>query len=141
MGIEAPVTPVGLDPDGAMAAPTGPWEVGWYYPGAKAGGPGNLLLDGHVDWTDRQTGVPFGAVFWRLRELGPGDEVYVTAGDRRFTYTVEKVVRVAWDDPAGVQYLQPTAVPSATIVTCGGQFDQASRNYSHRVIVVARLAA
>lgn len=140
LGVNALIVPVGLDPDGAMSAPSGPFEVGWYSPGAIPGGPGNVLLDGHVDWTDRQTGVPFGAVFWRLRELGQGDDVYMTSGDKQYRYTVEKVVTVSWDDPAGAQFLQPTATPTATLITCGGQFDRAARNYSHRVIVVARLA-
>lgn len=141
LGIDASVVPVGLDSDGAMGAPTDPWAVGWYSPGAGPGDSGNLLLDGHVDWTDQNTGAPFGAVFWRLRELAHGDVIYIFAGDRSFKYVVETTVTLEWDDPSGADYLQPTETPTATIITCGGIFDRAARNYSHRIIVVARLAA
>jgi len=141
IGVNASIVPLGLDAEGAMAAPEGPFEVGWFYPGARPGERGNVLLDGHVDWTNRQTGVPFGAVFWSLRELGRGDAVHINAGGASYTYIVERTVSVPWNDPSGVSYLQPTDTPTVTIVTCGGVFDRAAHNYSHRIIVVARLAA
>ncbi|GEM_PF-1734423 len=140
IGVNTSIAPLGLDAEGAMAAPEGPFEVGWYYPGARPGERGNVLLDGHVDWTNRETGVPFGAVFWRLRELRHGNEIYISAGGRTYTYVVEKTVTLAWNDPSGVNYLQATDTPTATIITCGGVFDRAAHNYSHRIIAVARLA-
>ncbi len=140
LGVDAQIVPLGLDPDGAMASPDGPFEVGWYSPGARPGERGNVLLDGHVDWTNRQTGVPFGAVFWGLRQLGQGDEVYINIGDKSHKYIVEKTVVLPWDDPSGAGYLQNTDTPIATLITCGGSYDKSARNYSHRVVVVTRLA-
>ncbi len=141
LGVDAQIVPLGLDADGAMATPDGPFEVGWYSPGARPGERGNVLLDGHVDWTNKETGVPFGAVFWGLKQLGEGDEVYINTGNKSYKYVVEKTVVLRWDDPSGAGYVQNTDTPIATLITCGGTFDKGARNYSHRVVVVTRLAA
>lgn len=141
IGIDATIVSVGLDPDGAMGSPDGPHDVGWYKYGPVPGEKGNVLLDGHVDWTNRQTGVAFGAVFWDLKTLKPGTKVTITDGEQEFVYQVTEYRRYRWDDPEGVSVLQPTQDPRITMITCGGQFDRASRNYSMREVVIAELVS
>lgn len=140
IAVDAPVVAVGLEPDGAMGAPEGPFEVGWFGDGPVPGQLGNVLLDGHVDWTNRQTGRAFGAVFWRLARLPTGSPIYLTDGDTELIYTVGEKLRFAWDDPAGAEVLQPTGDARLTLITCGGLFDRATRNYSMRDVVIAYLA-
>lgn len=141
IGVDAGLVSVGLDPDGAMGSPDGPYEVGWYKYGPSPGENGNALLDGHVDWTNRQTGVPFGAVFWDLKVLKPGARVNITDGEREFVYQVTEYRRYRWDDPEGVSVLQPTQDSRITMITCGGQFDRSTRNYSMREVVIATLVS
>jgi sortase A len=132
IGMEAPVLPVGLEEDGAMAAPTDPDTVGWYEFGPGIGSPGNAILAGHVDWGGSLR------VFGNLRWLLPGDEILVSdAGGNWLTY------RVAWSrmvDAEGAPIDEIFAQGSAeelTLITCGGTFDQASRQYLGRLIVRA----
>lgn len=139
--VDASIVTVGLDPDGAMGAPEGPHDVGWYKHGPAPGEQGNVLLDGHVDWTNRQTGVPFGAVFWDLKTLKPGAKVSITDGEREFVYEVSEYRRYRWDDPEGLSVLQRTTDARITMITCGGQFDRTTRNYSMREVVIATLVS
>lgn len=131
--------PVGLDPDGAMAAPETPDVVGWYSFGPLPGQQGNVLLDGHVDWTNRQTGIPFGAVFWNLSKLPTGSLITITDGADQYVYSVTEKLRFHWEDPEGASVLQPTSDTRITLITCGGAFDRATRNYSMRDVVIAYL--
>lgn len=139
IGVEAAVVPVGLDPDGAMAAPEGPDVVGWYRDGPGPGEWGNVLLDGHVDWTNRETGRAYGAVFWNLTRLSLGDQIMLWDGDQQYVYAVTEKLRFHWEDPEGASVLQPTEDTRITLITCGGVFDRATRNYSMRDVVIAHL--
>jgi LPXTG-site transpeptidase (sortase) family protein len=131
--VEAPVVPVGLEPGGNMASPTDGHLVGWFEPGPRPGEPSNAVLDGHVDWS----GQP--AVFWRLRELKSGDEIVVRSGlELQFRYVVTDVQHYrAAEAPLDIVFgATPTA--TLTLITCGGEFDRASRSYSDRIVVKAR---
>jgi sortase (surface protein transpeptidase) len=139
IGVDAPIVPVGLDPDGALAAPEGPDVVGWYRYGPTPGQRGNVLLDGHVDWTSRQTGIPHGAVFWNLTKLSPGSQITITEDTRDYVYAVSEKLRFHWQDAKGASVLQPSTDARITLITCGGAFDRATRNYSMRDVVIAHL--
>jgi len=78
--VDAPVINVGQTAQGLMDAPVSQainspyWtHVFWYEPGAAPGQAGNAVIAGHVD---RVGGDP--AVFWYLKDLVPGNDVYVT---------------------------------------------------------------
>lgn len=138
IGVDAPIVALGLDSDGAFAAPETPDVVGWYRHGPAPGQTGNVLLDGHVDWTNRQTGVPFGGVFYSLSRLGVGQQIIVTDGAQEVVYAVSERRRYHWLDPGGVSVMQPTNDARLTLITCGGVFDRASRSYDQRDVVIAR---
>ncbi len=126
--------------DGQMLDPSGPWVASWYQETAKAGDTvdyRNVVMSGHVDYW----GVG-PSIFQSVGSLGPGAQINITGenGDV-FTYAVTKVENV----PA-----QPTAeqlnaivgrskTPVLTIITCGGDFDQAKGEYLSRTIVRADL--
>src|SRR5438105_2519513 len=78
IGTHAEIMSLGLDDDGAMQAPSDPDMVGWFAPGVGLGTPGNVLLDGHVDWGGRLR------AFALLKRLQPGDTFQLTddAGNR-----------------------------------------------------------
>jgi sortase (surface protein transpeptidase) len=91
------------------------------------------VVTGHVDSADGP------AVFFRLRELVPGDEVLVDRADgttARFTVTrVERHLKDAF--PTQAVY-GPTADAQLRLVTCGGDFDRSARSYEDNVVVFAR---
>jgi sortase (surface protein transpeptidase) len=134
LGVDAGFELVGLDADGAMAAPKDPGSVAWYTLGPRPGETGNAVLAGHVDWA----GKP--GVFWGLGRLKPGDEVEVTAADAR---TYRFVVRSQqWYDAKRApvkEVFGQSKVAEVTMITCAGQFDQASHQYTSRLVVKASL--
>jgi LPXTG-site transpeptidase (sortase) family protein len=135
LGVDAPVSPVGVDDRGRMEVPFDVDTVGWYRFGPGPGSAeGSAVLSGHVD--DRDQG--YGA-FHRLGDLAPGDPVAVELGDGRVLgYRVEVVTRVPKSDlPAG-EVFDRGGAPRLTLVTCGGLFDYEANGYRENVVVVAR---
>ena len=138
IGVDTGLQRLGRDHDGSVEVPSGrhKWEeAGWYAGGTRPGDPGSAVVLGHVD----STAGP--AVFYRLRELRPGDRVEVVRADgSTVRFAVDRTeqypkTRFPTDD---VYY--PTLTPRLRLVTCGGSFDPAVGSYRANVIVFARLA-
>ncbi len=131
MGVNAPVAGLGLTPDGALDAPKNPDFLGWYQEGPIPGENGNALIDGHVDWAGKIR------AFWYLNKLKPGDSIFVTdsnGSSHEFTVQWSKM----YDANASVQDLfAQSDRPELTLITCGGQFDQATHQYLSRLAVRA----
>ena len=95
-----------------------------HYPSTPLPGqPGNAAIAGH-----RTT---YGAPFFRLNELDPGDPILVTTRQGRFRYEVTES-RVVRPDQTAV--LRPTSDDRLTLTTCNPRFSA-----SQRLIVVAML--
>lgn len=77
IGVDAPISPMGLQPDGSVEVPpiTRPDLVGWYAGSPEAGSPGPTVLLGHHS----VRGIP--GVFEHLGELTVGAEISVTRAD------------------------------------------------------------
>lgn len=133
LGVDARVVPVGLDDDGAMAAPTDPDEVGWYAFGPGMGIVGNVVLAGHVDWDGRLR------VFGRLSALEIGSSILVIdAAGAGYEYVVEASYWVRAVGAPVDEIFAQGADPVITLITCGGAFDAVRREYLDRLIVRAR---
>ncbi|MFJ8913486.1 class F sortase [Amycolatopsis sp. NPDC102389] len=130
--------PLGLNADNTVEVPpvTQPLQAGWYENGPTPGEVGPSVILGHVDG-NKQKGI-----FFRLKELAPGDKVSIARKDGTTAeFAVTKVERVAKDKfPTDAVY-GDTAEPELRLITCGGVFDKASRNYLDNIIVFARLIA
>ncbi len=87
------------------------------------GQPGNAAIAGH-----RTT---YGAPFFRLNELQPGDDIYVTTTAGRFLYIVATTEVVK---PTDVSVIAPTPDNRLTLTTCNPRFSAATR-----LVVVSRL--
>ncbi|MHA6796492.1 class F sortase [Pseudonocardia bannensis] len=132
-GVTAPVVPVGADPAGALAVPDSPRTVGWWAPGALAGGAaGNVVIAGHVDSATAGVGVM--AV---LPSLVADEQVLLRGADgRTFAYRVATRRHYAKARlPAEV--FARTGAPRLVLVTCGGRFDPGSRSYDDNIMVEA----
>ena len=133
LGVVAAVEPVGEAEDGAMATPTHPDDVAWWRLGPGMGVPGNVVLAAHVNWDGRLR--PFGL----LHQLTEGDAVQVIDEQGRgFEYVVESSQWVrAEGAPLAEIFAQPD-VPVVTLITCGGEYVAATREYLDRLIVRAK---
>jgi sortase (surface protein transpeptidase) len=131
IGVHAPIVAVGLQADGAMQLPD-PDQVGWYRLGPRPGTPGPAVLVGHVD--DR-TGP---AVFYRLRQLRPGDEILIGQSDgttsRFLVGRLEQHPKTAL--PTSRIWTTATR-PLLRLITCGGSFNHATGHYRDNLIVYA----
>ena len=134
--VRAKIISLGLTAAGGPAVPplTRPFLTSWYDKGPTPGQPGTAVIFGHVD----AAGVG-PAVFYELGDLRPGDLIYITLADRRtavFRVYSAALYRKA-DFPAAAVYGY-TSWPSLRLVTCGGQFDTATRHYTSNIVVFAQ---
>ncbi|MFZ0216649.1 MAG: class F sortase [Candidatus Dormiibacterota bacterium] len=136
ISVDAAVEAVGVDPQGDMAVPARPDDVGWYQPGVRPGQPGDAVVDGHLDWT---TGP---AVFWQLKELQPGDEIFVTlAGDPTLRFVVSKSFSVPYTArPDSFGLFSRSGSPTLSLITCDGAWDATNHVYQQRLVVDADLS-
>jgi sortase (surface protein transpeptidase) len=138
IGVATRLQRLGRAGDGTVEVPHGPdkWDVaGWYDEGTRPGDPGSAVILGHVD---SKAGP---AVFYRLRQLRPGDRVEVVrAGGSRVTFTVERVERYPKRRFPTADVYYPTLEPKLRLVTCGGTFDRSTGHYTDNVIAFATLS-
>ena len=134
LGLDAPVAVRGISAAGVMEDPHGPVEVAWYSVLSKPNRPGNLVLAGHRDYAG------FGpAVFWRLRELAPGDELRVTlSGGSSVTYRVTSVASYPANNAPVGDIVGQTPTQTLTLLTCEGAFDSKTHQYDKRFVVKAK---
>jgi LPXTG-site transpeptidase (sortase) family protein len=119
-------------PVGSIELPKEAADAGWFKGGPRPGQPGPAVVIGHVDMDHGP------AVFFRLREMKPGDAVYVDRVDGSTQqFTVTQVRQVAKSDFPTADVYAPDLESSLRLITCGGQFDQASGNYVDNIIVFA----
>jgi sortase (surface protein transpeptidase) len=125
---------LGRRPDGSIEVPSAWDTAGWYDQGPRPGQPGPAVLLGHVD---SKTGP---AVFYRLRELRPGEIVRVGLTDgRTLVFRVQRTERYPKDKfPTEAVYF-PTLDRGLRLITCGGDFDYAKGSYVDNIVVYATL--
>jgi LPXTG-site transpeptidase (sortase) family protein len=131
--IDAIVTVLGVDANGAMQSPTAPDIVAMYDFSPKPGEGGNTVFAGHVDYAGYGP-----AVFWRLRELKANDEIQVVRVDgTTVSYRVVSLHSYPFADAPVDEIVGPTDEESLTLITCNGVFDRGTRQYSERLVVRA----
>lgn len=123
--------------DRRMENPANPFHVGWYEQTATPAEGGNVVMAGFVDiWNIGPTALA------ALGTVAEGNEIQVNSrGGISYVYAVEwtrnyDLSAIAEADIADV--LGPTAEPSLTIITCGGEFDYDTGRYLGRTVVRAR---
>ena len=133
IGVDAPISVKSISPDGGMEPPYGPTDVAWYGFTSKPGAGGNAVFSAHVDY--RNYGP---AVFARLKDLKKGDPVEVYLADGAvYRYQVVLSLSYPAESAPVEEIVGPTSKEVITMITCTGTFDEASRQYSHRLVVRA----
>ncbi len=126
-----PVEQVGVDAAGNMDTPRNPHNTAWYAPGARPGQQGNAVIAGHVDYHGIGP-----VVFWELRTLVPGNEVFVTddAGKRR-RFVVTAVEVYPAENAPRERIFGGTNKTNLNLISCIGDFDPGSASYNNRIVV------
>jgi sortase (surface protein transpeptidase) len=139
LGVSSKVMRLGLASDGTMQVPPlfgQPSGAGWYEYSPTPGQPGPSVIVGHVD-TYRGP-----SVFYRLGAARPGEEVDVGLADG--TTAVFRVTGVREYSkssfPSRAVY-GPTGNAALRLITCGGDFDPATRHYLGSTVVFASLVS
>ncbi|MFI5063159.1 MAG: class F sortase [Streptosporangiales bacterium] len=136
LNVAAPVIRLGLAANGAVEVP--PLQnhdlAGWYDGSVTPGQKGTSVILGHVD---SFTGI---SVFFYIKTLRPGNQIKILrANGSTAIFTVDgvqKVVKSAF--PTSDVYGQ-VKYPSLRLITCGGPFDTATRQYLDNIVVYAHL--
>ncbi|WP_184731753.1 class F sortase [Saccharopolyspora phatthalungensis] len=132
LGVDAPIRPVLPGPDRQLGVPESPGVVGWWSAGVAPGSRhGTVVLAGHVD--SRRDGP--GALF-RVADLEPGDPVTVTTAQAALRYRIE-AVRSYPKESLPEDVFDRTGRPRLVLITCGGTFDDSTRQYDHNIVAYA----
>jgi hypothetical protein len=134
IGVRSRLVSLGLDAGGALQVPEDFGRAGWYTGGPRPGEQGPAVIAGHVD--SRSGPV----VFYRLRDLEPGDTVQVRRADGvRLRFTVERAGRYPKAAFPRETVFGAESGQALRLVTCGGGFDAQRRSYRDNLVVEARL--
>jgi hypothetical protein len=133
MQVSAPVVPVAVGAGGGLTIPDDPATIGWWDGGAAPGSPvGTVLAAGHVD----SARLGRGALF-HLSQAPVGTTVTLSADGHRQSYRVTARRLYLKKDLPWRSLFAQTLTPRLVLVTCGGEFDPATRHYTDNVVVVA----
>jgi LPXTG-site transpeptidase (sortase) family protein len=147
-GISAPLTHRSVGSNGIMPNPEGPDDVAYYdftsWPGlgGAPGRGGNAVFAGHVDSGSKacKNGTvrpPCQAVFWDINGLRTGDQVQVLVSGTTYNYRVVSNQPVSATSGDWNTIVSSTAQESITLITCGGDFNRQTGEYSNRQVVTA----
>lgn len=134
INVDAAIEPVGVDATNTMETPSDPFGVAWYRYGARPGQRGNAVVAGHVDYAGIGP-----VVFWNLRLLQPGAELFVTdEAGRRWRFVLVRLESFPVTQFPGQQVFGATAETNLNLISCNGDFDAASHSYNQRLVAFTR---
>jgi sortase (surface protein transpeptidase) len=103
--------------------------------GYRPGQVGNSVIDGHYDKVD---GSP--AAFWNIGKLQKGDKLIVTdENGKELTFAVTRLVKYPYDNFPIKEVFGDASVPMLNLITCHGQWNKNTKNYSERMVVYSQL--
>ena len=133
ISVDALVEPVGLTNVGAMGAPKGPVNVGWYNRSVIPGTPGTAVMDGHFGW---KQGMP--AVFDKLHEIRVGDRIYYDDAEGVTTvFVVRELQTLGEHDIVRQVFHASDGKAHVNLITCKGIWNKSQKSYSKRLVVFA----
>ncbi|WP_432845119.1 class F sortase [Amycolatopsis sp. CA-161197] len=138
IGAQSSLVSVAVNLEGKISVPSvkTPMQAAWYRLSPVPGEVGPAIVLGHVDG-DKKPGI-----FYKLKDLVPGDEVDIDRSDgKKLKFTVDHLTQVPKDQfPQDAVYGNSTK-PELRLITCGGVFDHAEHSYEDNIVVYANLAS
>ena len=134
IGVKTSIIHLGLEANGSLQVPSTTAVAGWYTESPRPGAVGSAVIAGHVD-SYKGPGV-----FYWLRNLKPGDKVYVKRADGSVAVfnvnSVQSYPKAAF--PTSIVY-GGTPDAELRLITCGGTFDSSTGHYLSNIIAYATL--
>ncbi|MEU0685963.1 class F sortase [Streptomyces uncialis] len=137
IGVDAPLTGLGLTPQGSLDVPPPERKnlAGWYEAGTTPGERGTAVVAGHVDNAEGP------AVFYRLGALVRGRTVEVARRDGSVAvFTVDAVEVYDNDDFPDEKVYGAAGRAELRVITCGGPYSERT-GYKGNVVVFAHLTS
>lgn len=133
LGVRAAVRNV-VTVNGVLGVPDNIADVGWWTGSVPPGSAkGSTVIDGHVDSAVTGTGALF-----RLTDLRAGDTITVTnVSGVTLTYRVYARQIFVKHQGLPAQLFTTQGPHRLVVITCGGPFDAATRNYEDNIVVLA----
>lgn len=135
IGVDAPLTGLGLGADGSLDAPPADDRnlAGWFEDGTPPGAKGTAVVAGHVDNAEGPS------VFYGLGSLKKGAGVEIDRGDGRTAVFAVDAVEVYENDAfPDKRVYGATPHASLRLITCGGGFTRET-GYQGNVVAYAHL--
>lgn len=135
IGVNAEIEQVGLDAQGNMGVPKRVADTVWYKLGTRPGERGAAVIAGHLDTV---TGAP--SVFWDLKNLKQGDIIIVSDDkNKQYEFAVTEIKVYPFDKVPLKEIFGATDAKRLNLITCVGEWDKGSSNYSNRLVVYAKM--
>lgn len=134
LGVDMPVDPVGVAPDGQMEIPEDAARAGWYRFGATVGAPaGTTVIAAHSGSLITALGP-----LRHLIDARPGDELQVDRADGvTVTYRVQHVELVDKQVIDLSEHFRPAGEHRLVLITCDGEWQQDRQSYTHNAVLTA----
>jgi hypothetical protein len=134
ISLDSQLTTVGKQADGTLEVPVSFNTPGWYRLSPTPGELGPSVIVGHVDSPEGP------AVFWRLRELVPGQFIDVTRADgTTIKFRITEVKQFEQNNFPTKEVYGNTDHSALRLITCGGSYNKLTGNYSHNTVIFAVL--
>lgn len=139
IGVNSGLLTLGLNRNGTIQVPplfAKPSKAAWYRYSVTPGQAGTSVIEGHIDTYQGPS------VFYRLGALKPGEKIDVTLADRMVAvFQVTGVRQYPKTSFPTLAFYGDTSYPSLHLITCGGDFDPATRQYLSSTVVYASLVS
>jgi Sortase domain len=130
IGVRTRLIRLGLTRQGTLQVPPSTSVAGWFTGSPRPGEIGSSVIAGHID-SYRGPGI-----FYRLRDLRPGNRVYVRqAGGKLAIFQVTAVHRYLKAHFPTARVYGPAPDAELHLITCGGTFDYTTGSYLSNVVV------
>jgi sortase (surface protein transpeptidase) len=135
INVETTIESVGMDSQGRMDVPKNADNVAWYNLGNKPGSKGNAVIAGHFD---KETGEP--AVFFDIDKLSIGDTLTTTdVKGEKYNFSIVRIERYPYNDFPLQEVFGSSQDRFLNLITCQGEWDKETKNYSHRTVIYSKL--
>ncbi len=130
IGVRTRLIRLGITRQGTLQVPNSTSVAGWYTGSPRPGEIGSSVIAGHID------SVHGPGIFYRLRQLRPGNRLYVRqAGGRLAVFRVTAVHQYAKARFPTAQVYGPAPDAELHLITCGGTFDYTTHSYLSNIVV------
>jgi sortase (surface protein transpeptidase) len=132
--VSAQIVPLGLNPDRTLEVPTNLADTGWFTEGPEPGERGAAVVVGHV------ASLSGPGVFYRLRDLHPGDVIRIRLRDGEVVrYRARSAIVVPKSAFPTKRVYAQTPRPTLRLITCSGTLDASTGQHPDNRIVFASL--